>query len=103
MSSLPLVLLAACGLLVDHVVCTPISMQDPDVQFLIFEELHISTALYGPFALVQNTMVFRNPQWKTLEGRFKFTLPHGATISRFAMEIQQQMMEGEVVDKQKAR
>lgn len=46
--------------------------------------------------------VFQNTTDRTLEGIYTFPLPHDASIVRFAMEIQGQWMEGEVVEKGRA-
>lgn len=45
---------------------------------------------------------FRNTTGKTLEGIYTFPLPHDASIVRFAMEIGGKMMEGEIVEKNRA-
>lgn len=85
-----------------------VSLQDPAGQELIFLSLAINAAMMGPFALVENEMVFQNPQAKRMEGRFSFVLPmepsgSAAMPSRLAMEIQGQLMEGEVVNRSKAQ
>lgn len=81
----------------------PVSLQSTDGQALIFRRLATKVALYGPFALVQNELLFENPGNRVLEGRFSFALPAGSIPNRFAMEIQGKWMEGEVLDKMKAR
>lgn len=84
-----------------------VSLQNAEGQHLLFLRLHIDAALVGPFAYVQNEMVFQNPQNRRMEGRFSFTLPTTAAgtamPSRFAMEINGKLMEGEVVDRSKAQ
>jgi hypothetical protein len=97
--------LIALGLVTDAFgeVISPISLQDTNGQSLDFVSLSVKPVLYGPFAFVENEMVFRNLQWRRLEGRFTLALPSGASPSRLAMEIQGNLMEGEVLDKLKAR
>jgi hypothetical protein len=48
-------------------------------------------------------MVFQNPQDRQIEGRFEINLPSGAAISRFAMKIDGEWQEAEVVELQAAR
>jgi tetratricopeptide (TPR) repeat protein len=57
----------------------------------------------GPLALTELRMVFDNPEDRTLEGRFKMTLPARATVSRLAMKVGDTWQEGEVVERKKAR
>eukprot|EP00931_Biecheleriopsis_adriatica_P121248 TRINITY_DN96334_c0_g1_i1.p1 TRINITY_DN96334_c0_g1~~TRINITY_DN96334_c0_g1_i1.p1 ORF type:complete len:1047 (-),score=178.29 TRINITY_DN96334_c0_g1_i1:21-3161(-) len=84
-----------------------VSLQNPEGQDLIFLRLAVSTALFGPFGFVENEMVFQNPEDRRMEGRFSFALPVSeagvAMPSRFAMEIQGRLMEGEVVNRSKAQ
>eukprot|EP00434_Breviolum_minutum_P014855 symbB.v1.2.013095.t3/scaffold919.1/size152209/7 len=84
-----------------------VSLQDPAGQELIFLRLAINVAMAGPFALVENEMVFQNPQDRRMEGRFSFALPmsegSAAMPSRLAMEISGKLMEGEVVNRSKAQ
>jgi hypothetical protein len=47
-------------------------------------------------------MRFRNPRQRRMEGRFSAVLPEGATISRFAKEVDGHLMEGEVVERLRA-
>eukprot|EP00913_Durusdinium_trenchii_P033818 g31657.t1 len=100
-------LVLACGLAAP-LAAPAVSLQDPAGQELLFLRLAISTAVVGPFALVENELVFQNPQPRRMEGRFSFQLPIGpegsaAMPSRLAMEIQGKLMEGEVVNRSKAQ
>src|SRR5262249_37742917 len=56
-----------------------------------------------PLAFTQLHLIFRNPENRTREGRFRITLPSGATISRFAMRMGDRWQEGEVVEQQAGR
>ncbi|HVR37756.1 MAG TPA: VIT domain-containing protein, partial [Thermoanaerobaculia bacterium] len=80
----------------------PISMSDPDGQDLILEELSARTAIQGMLSLTELEFRFRNPQNRRIEGRFSCTLPPNAAISRFAKEVNGQLMEGEVVERLRA-
>jgi tetratricopeptide (TPR) repeat protein len=81
----------------------PISMADPNGQDLVLEDLDVRVAVHGPLALTELEMRFRNPQNRQVEGRFACNLPAGATISRFAKEVGGKFMEGEVVERLKAK
>src|SRR6476469_8341342 len=80
----------------------PFSLSDPDGQELIIEELNVHTAIHGMLSLTELEFRFRNPQAKRIEGRFNCVLPPDAAISRFAKEINGQLMEGEVVERLRA-
>ncbi len=80
----------------------PITFADPDGQELILEELSARTAIHGMLSLTELELRFRNPQSRRIEGRFTCTLPPNAAISRFAKEINGQLMEGEVVERLRA-
>lgn len=81
----------------------PISMADPNGQDLVLEDLDVRLAVHGPLALTELEMRFRNPQNRQVEGRFACNLPPGATVSRFAKEVGGKLMEGEVVERLKAK
>ncbi len=57
----------------------------------------------APLAFTELRLTFENPQARTLEGNFTITLPPGATVSRFAMKVDNSWQEGEVVELQRAR
>lgn len=81
---------------------SPISLSDPDGQELIIEDLDIRVAIHGMLSLTEIEFRFRNPQAKRIEGRFTCTLPPNAAISRFAKEVNGELMEGEVVERLRA-
>ncbi|MGZ8795966.1 MAG: VIT domain-containing protein [Thermoanaerobaculia bacterium] len=80
----------------------PISLSDPDGQELILEDLSARAAIHGMLSLTELEFRFRNPQPRRVEGRFTCTLPPNAAISRFAKEVNGQLMEGEVVERLRA-
>ena len=59
-------------------------------------------AVHGVFSLTEMEIVFRNPHGRRMEGRFTAVLPEGATVSRFAKEVDGRLMEGEVVERLRA-
>ncbi len=57
----------------------------------------------GPLAFTELHLYFHNPEGRTREGTFAITLPPGAAVSRFAMELDGKMQEAEIVEKAMAR
>src|SRR5207253_1332298 len=57
----------------------------------------------GPLAFTEMSLAFENPNDRVLEGTFRITLPRGASLGRFAMKIDGQWQEGEVVELEQAR
>ena len=80
----------------------PVTFSDPDGQELILEELSARTAIHGMLSLTELEFRFRNPRADRIEGRFSCTLPANAAISRFAKDVNGQLMEGEVVERLRA-
>ena len=80
----------------------PIALSDADGQELVIEEMNVRAAVQGVFSLTEMEIVFRNPHGRRMEGRFTAVLPEGATVSRFAKEVNGRLMEGEVVERLRA-
>jgi len=80
----------------------PFALSDPDGQDLVLERLDVRTAVHGMLALTEVELRFRNPRQRRMEGRFSAILPEGATVSRFAKEVDGHLVEGEVVERQRA-
>lgn len=75
----------------------PISLTASDGAGLELVSLQASAVIEDPLAFTELRLVFRNPEARVREGRFRITLPSGATVSRFAMRIGDHLQEGEVV------
>lgn len=82
---------------------SPFSLTAADGTGLELVSLEARAVVDGPLAFSEVHLTFENPQPRVMEGHFKVTMPDGAAISRFAMEINGRWMEGEVVEKQAAR
>ncbi|HEX8694796.1 MAG TPA: VIT domain-containing protein [Longimicrobium sp.] len=80
----------------------PFALSDPDGQDLVLERLDVRTAVHGMLALTEVELRFRNPRPRRMEGRFSAVLPEGATVSRFAKEVDGRLVEGEVVERLRA-
>jgi len=81
----------------------PFSLTASDGAGLDLVSLSAQAVIEDPLAFTELHLVFRNPESRTREGRFRITLPTGATVSRFAMRIGDRWQEGEVVEQQAAR
>jgi hypothetical protein len=63
----------------------------------------VSVETDAGFALTAVEHVFHNASSEVLEGTFRFPVPAGAMVESLAMEINGRLMEGEIVEKEKAR
>lgn len=81
----------------------PVSLTSSDGTGLKLVKLVARGVVEDPLAFTELTLTFENPLDRTLEGQFKVTLPQGATVSRFAMKLDDRWQEGEVVERQAAR
>jgi tetratricopeptide (TPR) repeat protein len=81
----------------------PLSLTASDGAGLELVSLSANAVIEDPLAFTELHLVFRNPEPRVREGRFRITLPEGATVSRFAMLIGSTWQEGEVVELQAAR
>jgi Ca-activated chloride channel family protein len=60
---------------------------------------HVSAEVRDGFARTTVEEEFENETSRTLEGRFTFALPPDASISRLALYVGEELVEGEIVDK----
>ena len=81
----------------------PIALTTPDGDALKLSWIEAKAVVDGPLAFTELHLGFDNPDTRTIEGRFRIALPDGASVSRFAMKIDNRWQEGEVVEKQRAR
>ncbi len=99
--TLPILFLA--GFLLTPPPTYALELSGRDGQELQLKKLDMKVVVEGPLSLTEMTMHFHNPQDRMIEGRFKLTLPTNATVSRFAKDVGNHLMEGEVVERQKAK
>jgi len=81
----------------------PLSLTASDGTGLELVSLSARAVIEDPLAFTELHLIFRNPEARVREGRFRITLPEGATVSRFAMLVGSAWQEGEVVELQAAR
>ncbi len=71
--------------------------------FLSLAEVHVSAQPVGDMVATSVEHVFANPSKERLEGTFRFPLPDGALPTGLALEIDGRLVEGEIVERDKAR
>jgi len=67
------------------------------------QQLDISVTITGLLASTSQTMRFFNPNRRDLEGSLTFPLPENATVVGYALDVDNQMIDGVPVPKQEAR
>lgn len=70
---------------------------------LSMRHLSVKVETIGRFARTEVTQVFHNHTNRRTEGTYEFTLPDGAAIARLAMDVDGKLMEGELVERARAR
>jgi len=75
----------------------------PAAKPIFVTEAEVRSTIHGFLAETQMTLTFYNPHGRQLEGDFIFPLPEGATVSGYALDIQGTLVDGVVVEKEKAR
>jgi tetratricopeptide (TPR) repeat protein len=70
---------------------------------LEIRELRVRVRIVGGVALTEIEQTFFNPQPRQAEGVFYFPVPAGASICRFAMYVEGKLVEGELVERARAR
>ncbi len=81
----------------------PVALTSADGQGMELRRYSARAVIDGPLSHCELRLTFHNPERRRREGRFELTLPDKATIARFAMKTGDRWMEGEVVEKQRAR
>ena len=81
----------------------PWSLTASDGSGLVLTRVDARAVVEGPLAFTELHLYFHNAEARVREGTFAITLPEGAAVSRFAMESAGQLLEAEVVEKQRAR
>lgn len=86
-----------------HAQAAPFGLTASDGTGLRLRSVDARVVVDGPLAFTELHLTFENPAPRRLEGRFALTLPPGAAVSRFAMKTGGRWMEGEVVERKRAR
>lgn len=72
-------------------------------QPLSIKSLEVSVQVVGRMARTEVRQLFHNHLARQTEGIYELTLPEGAAISRLAMDVEGKLMEGELVERERAR
>ena len=70
---------------------------------MIVERIQTEVVIRGKLAETTTTLLFRNPHARVLEGELDFPLPEGATLSGFGLDVDGQLVDGVIVEKNAAR
>ena len=98
-----LVLVAALPVLAQESAPAIIVQNEGKAEPLGLVGLNVEARIIGYAAETTATMTFANPQARPTQGDLYFPLPEGATVSGYALDIQGNMVDGVVVEKQRAR
>lgn len=79
-----------------------INFDEKNSKPITLSDLHISVFVIDNIATTTIEMKFYNKNNRVMEGEFNFPLAEGVTVSRFALDVNGEMREGVVVDKEKA-
>lgn len=72
-------------------------------QQVVVERHAVDAVIEGQIAQVEVTQVLRNPSGRVAEGVYIFPLPADATVSDFQMTVDDQTLEGKLIDRNEAR
>ena len=73
------------------------------LQAMRITKMRADVTVWGDICETQMTLTFFNPHNRQLSGTLFFPVPVGATVSGYGLDIKGTMMEGVVVDKDRAR
>jgi len=92
----------ADGLIIIH---DPPAVSPRHFAFAPLEVRHhrVTVAITDQVAVTEVDQVFYNPNDRRLEGTYIFPIPAGAQIDQFAMDINGEMVQAELLDAAKAR
>lgn len=82
-----------------------LATRDPSgsVVHLQLRTLRVSGRVVGEMVETTVEHIFHNPSKQQLEGTFRFPVPQGAIVTGLAMEINGKLMEGELLERSRAR
>src|SRR5262245_4822552 len=72
-------------------------------QPLAIEKMAVEVKATAFLAETTTTLTFRNANPRALEGELVFPLPEGSTLSGYALDVEGALVDGVVVEQQKAR
>ncbi len=78
-------------------------IDDQHSEPLVLRRVAVDVHTAGDLAVTEVEHVFFNPAGETREGTFRFPVPEGGMLIGMAMEINGRLVEGEIVEREKAR
>ena len=75
----------------------------PGEKPIVLDALDVSVVITGMFAETSQTMVFRNPNRRALEGQLGFPLPDHGVVCGYAIDVDGELVDGVIVEKKQAR
>ena len=72
-------------------------------QTISVKKLEVEVAIFGDIAITTYDMQFYNPKNTVLEGELSFPLEENQSVTRFALDINGNLREAVVVEREKAR
>jgi hypothetical protein len=72
-------------------------------ELLALRRVKVDVRTAGDLAITSVEHTFHNPSDQNREATFRFPVPEGALLTGLAMEVHGEMMEGEIVEREKAR
>src|SRR5688572_14872106 len=72
-------------------------------ELLALRRVKVDVRTAGDLAITSVEHTFYNPSDQNREATFRFPVPEGALLTGLAMEVHGEMMEGEIVEREKAR
>ncbi|MGM0579771.1 MAG: VIT domain-containing protein [Bacteroidota bacterium] len=85
----------------NNILFPTISTPSEDDTPVELKRLHIDVFVTGNFATTTFEMQFYNENERVMEGELNFPLDNGVTVSRFALDVNGEMREGVVVEKER--
>src|SRR5512140_3713824 len=70
---------------------------------IVLDKLEVTVRITGMFAETSQTMVFRNPNQRPLEGQLSFPLPDNGVVCGYAIDVNGELVDSVIVPKQEAR
>ncbi len=81
-----------------------ITVTESEKEFTLpIKRAKVDVKIVGSLAITTYDIHFFNPNKRTLEGQLDFPLADGVVVSRFAMDVNEKLREGVIVEKDKGR
>ncbi len=75
----------------------------PRPEYLEVEYHHVDVSIDNQFTETKIDQIFHNPNYWDIEGTYLFPLPEGASIQKFSMYVDDEELQGEILEADEAR